>query len=183
MSIKSRIKELVYRLRGGYTVERLVKMGLTVGRNFNPQLGYDLDPSHCWLITVGDDVTFGPGVRILAHDASMHQALGYTKIARISIGNRVFIGADSVVLPGVTIGDDAIIGAGSVVTKDVPAGMVYGGNPARYLCSTRDFLDKHRRAMETAPCYDESYTLRGDITPERKLQQKQELSNGVGYVI
>ncbi len=48
----------------------------------------------------------------------------------ISIGDDVFIGAQSIILKGVTIGDSAIIGAGSVVTKDVPAGCVAAGNPA-----------------------------------------------------
>lgn len=183
MSIKSRIKEIVYRLRGAYTVERLVKMGLTVGNNFNPQLGFDLDPSHCWLITIGDDVCFAPNVRILAHDASMHQFLGYTKIGRVTIGNRVFIGAGAIVLPGVTIGDDAVVGAGAVVTKDIPAGEVHAGNPAKFLCKTEEFVAKHRAAMENAPSYDESYTLRLNISEEKKAQQKQELSDQAGYVV
>lgn len=183
MSIRLWIKELVYRLRGSYTVERLVKMGLTVGKNFNPQLGFNLDPSHCWLITIGDDVTFGPNVQVLAHDASMHQALGYTKIGRVTIGNRVFIGAGSIVLPGITIGDDVIVGAGSVVTKDIPAGKVYAGNPAREICETEELLKKHRQMMEIRPTYGEDYTLRKDITAEKKAQQKQELADGVGYVV
>lgn len=183
MSLKSGIRKLIFRLRGTYTVEQLVELGLTVGKNFNPQLGFDLDASHCWLITIGDDVCFAPHVRILAHDASMHQALGYTKIGRVTIGDRVFIGADTVVLPGVSIGSDAIVGAGSVVTKDVPAGEVHAGNPARFICKTDDFLEKHRQAMKTAPCYDESYTLRGSVTTEKKEQQKRELKDQEGYVV
>lgn len=183
MSVRQLIKEILFRIRGTYTVEKLVRMGLTVGKNFNPQLGYDLDPSHCWLITIGDNVTFAPGVRILAHDASMHQTLGYTKIAPVAIGDNVFIGADSVVLPGVTIGADSVVGAGSVVTKSIPEGMVYAGNPARPVCTVREFLDKHRKQMETCPCYDESYTLRQNITWEKKARQKRELENSVGYVV
>ena len=183
MSFRQFVKALVFRIRGTYTVEKLVRMGLTVGKNFNPQLGFDLDASHCWLITIGDNVTFAPGVRILAHDASMHYALGYTKIAPVTIGDNVFIGADSVVLPGTTIGADSIVGAGSVVTKDVPAGMVYAGNPAREICTVQEFLAKHAQQMQTCPCYDESYTLRQNITAEKKLQQKHDLENGAGYVV
>ena len=183
MGLKNKLKELVYRLRGAHTVEKLVKMGLNVGRTFNPQQGFDLDPSHCWLITIGDDVTFGPQVRILAHDAAMHQALDYTRIGRVHIGNRVFIGAGSTVLPNVTIGDDVIIGAGSVVTRDIPAGKVYAGNPAQELCSTEAFLQKHRDAMQTRPVFDESYTLRQNVTPEKKEEQKERLSDGVGYIL
>lgn len=48
----------------------------------------------------------------------------------ISIGNNVWIGANSIILPGVTIGDGAIIGAGSVVVKSIPSNVIAGGNPA-----------------------------------------------------
>lgn len=47
------------------------------------------------------------------------------------IGNDVWIGRESVIMPGVTIGDGAIIAAYSIVTKDIPAYTVYGGNPAK----------------------------------------------------
>lgn len=50
---------------------------------------------------------------------------------KVKIGNNVWIGARSTILPGVTIGDGAVIGAASVVTKDVPMGAVVGGNPAK----------------------------------------------------
>lgn len=49
----------------------------------------------------------------------------------IKIGERVWIGANATVLPGVTIGDNAVIGAGSIVTRDVPENTVVTGNPAR----------------------------------------------------
>lgn len=181
--MKVMLKNLVFRLRGTYTVEKLVKRGLTVGKNFNPQIGFDLDPSHCWLISIGDNVTFGPGVRVLAHDASMHGVLGYTKIGRVQIGNQVFVGADTIIMPNVTIGDQVIIGAGSVVTKNVPAGKVYAGNPAREICETQAFLEKHRNMMRLCPIYDETYTLRNNITEEKKLQQQEDLTKGVGYVV
>ncbi len=183
MSLRQLIKELIFRIRGTYTVEKLIGMGLTVGKNFNPQLGFDLDASHCWLITIGDNVTFGPGVRILAHDASMHQALGYTKIGRVDIGDNVFIGAGSIVLPGTSIGANSIIGAGSVVTGNVPEGKVFAGNPAKEICSTEDFLSKHKANMQTKPCYDESYTLRKNVSAEKKEQQKEDLANTVGYIV
>lgn len=51
----------------------------------------------------------------------------------IHIGNKVWIGANSTILPGISIGDNAIIGAGSVVTKNVPADTIVAGNPARII--------------------------------------------------
>lgn len=183
MSLKSFLKRIVFRLRGDHTLEQLYALGLTAGKNFNPQQGFNLDPSHCWLITIGDDVTFGPRVQILAHDASMHEALGYTRIGRVTIGDRVFIGAGSIVLPGVTIGSDVVVGAGSVVTKDIPSGKVFAGNPAKEICDTEVFLNKHRAAMERCPCYDESYTIRTAMPPEKKEQQKRELTASAGYVV
>lgn len=49
----------------------------------------------------------------------------------VRIGNNVWIGMGAIVLKGVTIGDDSVIGAGAVVSRDVPAGVVVAGNPAR----------------------------------------------------
>jgi len=93
------LKELVYRLRGEFTTERLVKMGMKVGKGFKRLNGVILDPSHCWLIEIGDHVTLAPRVHILCHDASTKEFLNYTKIGRVTIGDHVFIGAESVVLP------------------------------------------------------------------------------------
>ena len=102
------LKKFIYRLRGEYTTEQLVSMGMKVGKNFARLNGVILDPSHCWLIEIGDNVTMAPRVHILCHDASTKHFLNYTKIGRVRIGSNVFIGASTVVLPGVTIGDNEI---------------------------------------------------------------------------
>ena len=52
MSIKGILKELLYRIRGEYTTEKLIKLGLRVGRNFKRLHGVILDPAHCFLITI-----------------------------------------------------------------------------------------------------------------------------------
>lgn len=176
------IKEFVYRLRGEYTTEKLVSMGMQVGKNFKRLNGVILDPAHCWLIEIGDNVTMAPRVHILCHDASTKQFLGYTKIGRVTIGDNVFIGAESVVLPGVTIGSNVIIGAGSVVTHDIPENTVAVGSPARVIGSLDKYLEKEKARMETAPCYGEDYTLRQDVSMEKKLQQKAELAGKIGYI-
>lgn len=176
------LKELVYRLRGEYTTEKLIAMGMKVGQNFGRLNGVILDPSHCWLIEIGDNVTMAPRVHILCHDASTKVHLGYTKIGRVTIGDRVFIGAESVVLPGVTIGDDVIIGANSTVTHDIPAGSVAVGSPARVICSTQEYLAKEKARMASAPCYGEEYTLRQNVSMDMRMQQKNELEGKIGYI-
>lgn len=177
------IKKFVYRLRGEYTTENLVKMGMKVGKNFGRLNGVILDPSHCWLIEIGDDVTMAPRVHILCHDASTKIFLGYTKIGRVTIGNRVFVGAESVILPGVTIGNDVIIGANSTVTHDIPDNSVVAGTPARVICTLEEYLAKEKKRMESAPCYGEEYTLRQSVSMERRMKQKAELKHGIGYIV
>lgn len=176
------LKEFVYRLRGEYTTEKLVSMGMKVGKNFGRLNGVILDPSHCWLIEIGDNVTLAPRVHILCHDASTKQFLDYTKIAPVTIGNNVFIGADSDVLPGVTIGNNVIVGANSTITHDIPDNVVVAGNPAKILCTLEEYLNKEKARMKVSPCYDKSYTLRGNVSMEKKKQQKKELKNTVGYI-
>ena len=176
------IKELLYRIRGEYTTEKLISMGMQVGANFGRLNGVILDPSHCWLITIGDNVTMAPRVHILCHDASTKQFLNYTKIGRVNIGNNVFIGAESVVLPGVTIGDNVIIGANSTVTHDIPANSVAVGSPARVICTLEEYLNKERSRMASAPCYGEEYTLRQNVSMEKRMEQKAALGGRIGYI-
>ena len=178
-----RIREIISRIRGEVTTEELIKRGLIVGKNFKRLNQVIIDDSHTWLINLGDDVTLAPRVHILAHDASTKAFLGYTKIGRVVIGNKVFIGAGTVVLPGVTIGNNVIIGANSTVTHDIPDNMVVAGCPAKVLCTTEEYIAKEKQRMKTAPCYGEEYTMRGNITEERKKEQKEDLVNGqIGYV-
>jgi len=51
----------------------------------------------------------------------------------IAIGDNVWIGGGSILLPGVTVGDNTVVGAGSVVTRDLPANVIAVGNPCRVL--------------------------------------------------
>lgn len=176
------IKKFVYRLRGEYTTEELIEMGMTVGKIFKRLNGVILDPSHCWLIEIGDNVTMAPRVHILCHDASTKQFLEYTKIGRVTIGNNVFIGAESVVLPGINIGNNVIIGANSTVTHDVPDNSVVIGSPTRILCSLDEYLDKEKKRMENSICYGEEYTLRKNVSMEKRMQQKEELKGKIRYI-
>lgn len=176
------LKEIVYRFRGQYTTEKLISMGMQVGKNFKRLNGVILDPAHCWLIEIGDNVTMAPRVHILCHDASTKAFLDYTKIGRVIIGSNVFIGAESVVLPGVTIGNNVIIGANSTVTHSIPDNSVAVGAPARVIDSLDNYLQKEKRRMKTNPIYGEEYTLRKNVSMELRLKQKEELVGRIGYI-
>lgn len=87
-------------------------------------------------IYVGDKVMFGPNVSICTAnhpiDAELRgRGLQYNK--DVHIGENAWIGANTVIVPGVSIGKNAVIGAGSVVTKDIPDNVVAVGNPCRVL--------------------------------------------------
>ena len=168
------LRKILSRLRGEQNIDKLIKRGLKIGKNC--KLGScTIDPSHCFHITIGDNVTFGPKVHILAHDASTHVFLGYTRVANVCIGSNVFIGAYSIVMPGVTIGDNVVIGAGSIVTRDIPANSVAIGSPAKVVKSLEEYLDSKRAEMNNDNTFDDTYTLRnpqfGDI-------QRQALVDG-----
>lgn len=182
MNLIRYIKRLVFRLRADYCTDDLIDMGLQVGDNFCRMHGTILDPSHCWLIKIGNNVTLAPRVHVLAHDASIVHHLGYARIGNVTIEDNVFVGAESVILPNVTIGENSIIGANSTVSRDIPANVVAAGSPAKVLCTLDEYLEKNKELMNTNPVYGEDFTLRGNITPEKKQQQFNELKGKFGFV-
>lgn len=94
------------------------------------------------LIEIGDDFVSAPGSIILSHDASTFIHTGMYRVQKTIIGNKVFLGANATVLPGVIIGDNVIIGAGAVVSRNVPANSVVAGNPAVIICSVTEYIKK-----------------------------------------
>ena len=107
-----------------------VHFGKNIYANFNLTL---VDDTH---INVGDNTMFGPNVTLATAGHPVLPELrekGYQFNIPIHIGKNCWIGAGSVILPGVTVGDGSVIGAGSVVTKDIPSGVVAVGNPCRVL--------------------------------------------------
>ena len=128
-------------------LDKLLKRGLKVGRHFNRMGGVIIDPWHCYHITIGDNVTLAPRVHILAHDASTGVFIGKVRAANVVIGNNVFVGAGTIILPGVHIGNNVVIGAGSVVTKDIPDNSVAVGNPAKVICSLETYIGKEKAKM------------------------------------
>lgn len=106
------------------------------------------------LIKIGRAVTLSRDVILLTHDYSIRNAINafeenpenvkYKFLKPIAIGDNVFVGARAVILPGTEIGDDVIIGAGSVVKGKVPPKTVWGGAPARQLCTLEEYYKRHK---------------------------------------
>lgn len=110
----------------GYNIE----VGENFYANFNCTI---LDGAK---VTFGDNVFIAPGCGFYTagHPLDVKQRnLGLEYAYPIKIGNNVWIGAQCIILPGITIGDNTVIGAGSVVTKDIPANVVAVGNPCRII--------------------------------------------------
>ena len=107
---------------------------ITVGKDFYANTGcVMLDVGR---IVIGDHVMFGPNVSIYTAGHPLHadsRNSGWEYGIGVTIGNSVWIGGQTVLMPGVTIGDRTVIGAGSVVTKDIPSDVVAAGNPCRVI--------------------------------------------------
>jgi len=147
--MKKLLRKILERFRGEpQNIDKLYRRGLKTGKNFCRMSGVTIDASHCYHITIGDDVILAPNVHVLAHDMSTYMFLGKTRAANVRIGNKVFVGASTIILPGVSIGDNVVIGAGSVVTKDIPSNSVAAGNPARVICSLDAYLERIKGKMK-----------------------------------
>lgn len=156
-------------------VASLRKKGATIGedvRFYSPSTSL-VDMTCPWLLTIGNKVIITHGVVILTHDGSWGtlrrwegnkgRILGCQR--PVTIGNNVFIGVNTIILPGVTIGDNVIIGVGSVVTKNCESNGVYAGNPARRVASIEDLCAKRiakqfPEAKKMAQVYFEKFGTR-----------------------
>lgn len=106
----------------------LIENDVTVGNNVTVKSGVQLWDG----VTVEDNVFIGPNVTF-TNDLFPRSKVHPKEYLKTIIKKGASIGANSTIVCGHTIGENAMIGAGSVVTKDVPAGEVWYGNPARYV--------------------------------------------------
>lgn len=158
MNLKSllksyRMNNLVYSFTGRMSVliSCFRKHGITIGENCN--IYSNIITREPYLISIGNDVTIAGGVTFLTHDNSVSKIFPNMSllVGRIKIGNNVFIGAGSIILPGVHIGSGTIVGAGSVVTKSFGDNLVIGGNPAKVIrVIDSDYKERlHAKAFST----------------------------------
>lgn len=135
MTSGEHINPISANLQGSFFTDSL-NAKITIGNNVG------MSSTRMWIhdaLTIGDNVKIGGGVLIIDTDChptdyEVRRASNEgTKSAPIVIEDDVWIGAQSVVLKGVTIGARTIIGAGSVVTKDIPSDCIAGGNPCKVI--------------------------------------------------
>lgn len=135
-------------------IEILLDYGVKVGRGVDV-LGSSIDLAFGSLLEIGNNVTI-TGTKILLHDASPTKFIGGgggVKIRPVKIGNNVFIGYGSIILPGTCINDNVIVGAGTVVRGEIPGDSVIIGNPWQRICSFNDYIEHHKKAKEKGVFY------------------------------
>lgn len=119
-----KVRKTLVGLRRFY-LTKIWKMDIHPTADFS--LSTRFDTTHPAGVHVGAESYIAFDAVILAHDTT-RRTYRHTRI-----GKRCFIGARSIIMPGVSVGDNCIVGTGSVVTKDVPAGSIVAGNPARII--------------------------------------------------
>lgn len=126
--------------------------GVRIGKNFDAPDSV-IDYCFGFLVTIGDNVTLS-GTTVLAHDGSTKKILGYSKVGNVVIGNNVFVGYGSIILPNVRIGNNVIVGAGTIVSKDIPDNVVVvQGKESTYriLCSYDEYVEKNKQKINNLP--------------------------------
>lgn len=121
-------------------------------------------------VEIGDNVFFAPNVAVYTAGHPVHHKARnslYEYGIPVKIGNNVWVGGNTVIMPGVTIGDNSVIGAGSIVTKDIPSNVIAVGNPCRVLRQITDedmkFYFKDKEFDEEAWSNVTQHTLRADM--------------------
>lgn len=136
------IKKIVeiYR-RSFWNAEKYARyMGVEIGENCS--IGTKFFGTEPYLIKIGNHVQITNDVKFFCHGASWvfrEKQPSFDTFGKIEIKNNVYIGNNSLIMPGVTIGNNVIIGAGSVVTKSFDDGLIIAGNPARVIGSVDEF--------------------------------------------
>ncbi|WP_279151671.1 acyltransferase [Photobacterium iliopiscarium] len=119
--LRTRVRELIIKLNL-YILNHIYKMNISNTSKIS--LSAKLDKTNPQGIFIGKYSYLSRGVIVLTHDF-----INRRKVDTV-IGDRCFIGVNSIIMPGVCIGDDVIVGAGSIVTKNVPSNSIVAGNPA-----------------------------------------------------
>ena len=180
--LKQLVKKLLNKISGrGVTVDLLRKHGAIVGDNVKLYC-FECNSKDATCLEIGNNVTL-TGVQVLTHDASLELFTENraTKVGRVVIGNNVFVGIRSIILPNVHIGNNVIIGAGSVVSSDIPDDSVAVGNPAEVIGSVSAYISKHQNRM----CADNTFVnlARDKMNPEEIKAFNRKIDGKIVYLI
>ena len=137
---------LIYR-RVFWTMDKqAIRAGVEMGSdNFIASRFWSSEP---YLIKVGSHCQITAGVKIYTHGGAGAVRRWYPKFdtfGKVTIGDYVYIGNDTKIMPGVTIGDNVLIAAGSIVTKSVPSNVVVAGSPARTICTIEEYIERNKK--------------------------------------
>lgn len=140
----NKFKKLLLRL---FPLEKQARYaGVQMGENnFIASHFWDTEP---YLIKIGNNCQITGGVRLFTHGGAGAAREKYPKFdtfGKVNIGDFVYIGTNSLIMPGVTIGDNVLVAAGSVVTKSIPSNVAVGGNPAKILCTLDEYIERNER--------------------------------------
>ena len=147
--IISKIFSLIDDFKWKHYYKTCINRGMKVGKNAVLRNGINFG-SEPFLIEIGENSRIAGGVLFINHSGGqmlMRKVKGYEDVrifGRIKVGNNSFIGANSIITNGVSIGNNCIIGAGSVVSSSIPDDSVYGGVPAKHICSTQEYYEKKK---------------------------------------
>lgn len=184
--LKTIIIKLIHRVNliyanSSYESKRkyLIKNGAVIGKRTRLNCHVDAFGTEPFLITVGEDCLFASGVNFITHDGAIKvlNTLGrfggqrMDNMAPIVIGNNVYIGMGTYIMPGVTIGNNVIIGANSVVTKDVPNDSVVVGCPAKKIKTVDEY---YKKVVSSGRIYP---TAGMSINEKRKYFEKEKIRN------
>ena len=143
-------------LSKSYTIQELIQIhGGKIGKGVFIGSDVMIDYDYAFLLEIGDGAVISARTILEFHDSCLPNVLGRakTKIGKIKIGNRAYIGVNSVLLAGVQIGDGAIVGACSLVNRNIPGGEVWGGIPAGFICSIDDLVKKSNSSSDLRVAY------------------------------
>jgi maltose O-acetyltransferase len=170
------------KLNSGYHTDYLKKLGVKIGSSSAVLYPSYVDGRWPYLLEIGNHVTISINTTILTHDAATAFAGDMVKIGRVIIHDHCFIGADCTILCNVQIGPNSIVGAGSVVSGDIPPNSVYAGNPAKFICTVDEFMQKHRMCVKDRSFFKGAEFEHALINTEKKLMLKEGVKNNFGYI-
>lgn len=186
----NKLKKLIKKILGKPTEDReitlkewLIQCGAVIGEDVELiECKCNFRDATC--LEIGNHVTCSY-VHFLTHDASLKRFSGNDchKIGRIVIGNNVFIGIHTIILPNVHIGNNVVIGAGSVVTKDIPDNSVAVGNPARVVDTCEHYVEKHRLNMQNNPSLVYTNVNRAGMSFEERAAFNKEIDKKTVYFV